>query len=280
MGAMIDAKRIAFEYLETILNVKSSATQEVAFTGHVRKGDYVDIVDVDSAGNIIGGIPKYDNLLVSDYSPNKSITFSTSVNTASGFSGTPKIRIYDIQDANSAIERLFKGIVGPVFFCQYQVNFKMDYYTQYLVGGVDSVDRRYAVKSGNTNGISNGASAPIFCPVNGILNRVHLKLKGAACSTGTPITNPIMRFELWSVGYTTEGTLLGTINIPLSGTIGTYGNTSINTNFDGYIDLNIPVSRGNLLGLKFISLTGNGFIVSAQDVTVGLEVQGDLYYRV
>jgi hypothetical protein len=85
-----------------------------------------------------------------------------------------------------------------------------------------------------------------------------------------------VNFELWNIGFQNEGTKIDDFKVPVDSTIFTIGNwwdSSIDTNFKGSIDLDIPVSAADLLGLKFIRITGNSNAVSIYNSTIILEIE-------
>lgn len=113
------------------------------------------------------------------------------------------------------------------------------------------------LRSGDaSNGIANaGITRPLVCPVTGTLTEVTYVLKSVGVNQGSVVYPVTVQFELWNVGYTTQGSNLGSINasIPTSANpVGLY--TVGATNFTGTTTgLSIAVTQGMLLGVKFVN---------------------------
>lgn len=114
MGGNRNALRMSFQPWETILNPKDDDKQDLAFTGYLKIGDVVDILDVDTDGNIIGSAPIYDNLIINAIVPNQFIVLNTQVNTTS-FTGTPTLRVHNINNVQEAIDRLYRNSLSAPF---------------------------------------------------------------------------------------------------------------------------------------------------------------------
>lgn len=183
-------------------------------------------------------------------------------NTSNGFVAT---------NVQSAIEEVGKG--GQ--YIQFQYIGKMDY-NQYLFSWSHShsaMDRR----SGDAStGYQWSASAPITATYTGSVVDATLSARGVAISVLTPATNVTVTFQLWKVGSAGEGTNLGNITFTIpsaSYTIGAYNNTAVATAFGGNQSQSVSVSAGDLLGLKFISTSGNANAIAIENTTVVLHLQ-------
>ena len=147
-------------------------------------------------------------------------------------------------------------------------------YNQYLYSGLDKINLMRRSNSGNGYNYQD-------CSLEIILREGVIKLGGAvvqglAVSSGTPNAIVNINFELWNVGFTNEGSKIADITFDIdssSTTIGSYWNSSVNSNYKGITDLNIPIDSNTLIALKFISITGNSDIVSAENITVSLELE-------
>lgn len=108
-------KRTHFEPRVTVLNPKNDDKQDVNFTGYFEIDDFVDVIDVDAAGNIISIL--HDNvkvLAVNDGS--KFLVLDTVVDTTAA-TGTAQIRVQQIDDGFEAIDRLYRrSLRGPITF--------------------------------------------------------------------------------------------------------------------------------------------------------------------
>lgn len=101
----INSERILFRPMEEITPAANDDLQKMAFTGYLEIGDIVDIVDVDDCGKIISVLA--ENITVLAIDPNVSVTFDTVVDTTAA-TGTPYLRAQPIDDAQEAIDRLYR----------------------------------------------------------------------------------------------------------------------------------------------------------------------------
>lgn len=179
----------------------------------------------------------------------------------------------NVQDA---IEEL-KANPLIAFFPQFQKigNMNSD---QYLMSYTDQVGGILSSARGggnSSNGYRYGDSAPIACPFNGKVVSATFVIQGVAVSTGSAASQVTVNCELRNVGFTNEGNKISDLDIQIpsaSYTIGNYWNASIDTNFSGSVDLDISVTKGQLLALKFDSITGNSNAVAVDNITVVLEI--------
>lgn len=109
------------------------------------------------------------------------------------------------------------------------------------------------IRSGNASGIQGvDNSSPIIIHKDGNIKGASLTLKGAGVQN-TTVTYPVTyTAELWSVGFTSEGTKLADIEFSIDNTytVGTFAVGA--TNFKGSVSgLSISVSSGDVLALKF-----------------------------
>lgn len=155
---------------------------------------------------------------------------------------------------------------------QYQYIGQMNF-DQYLYSFIHSGGE--SRRSGDaSNGYRNSNSAPIVAPYTGKITKAIFRIRGIAQSTGSAAANMTFRSELWRVGATgSEGTKIGDVNITFATaglTIGTFWNSSIVTNFTGSSDLDLAITEGDLLGLKFIRTEGNSNVVAVENTTITL----------
>lgn len=115
------------------------------------------------------------------------------------------------------------------------------------------------IYSGNSQGMNYAnASNPILIHVNGTITRAILTIKGAGVSNGT-VTYPVTYMtDLYDVGFSTEGTKIGDIDFSISNTytVGTYSVGATNAKGIELTGLNISVTKGQMLALKFINGSG------------------------
>jgi hypothetical protein len=99
-------ERTHFEPRVEVLNPKNDDKQDVDFTGYFEIGDVVDVIDVDANGNVLSVIA--DNLTVLAINDGtKFVVLSATVDTTTA-TGTPKIRVQQIDDGFEAIDRLYR----------------------------------------------------------------------------------------------------------------------------------------------------------------------------
>jgi hypothetical protein len=161
-------------------------------------------------------------------------------------------------------------------YSQFQFIGQMNF-DQYLYSYVQSGGETR--RSGDpSNGYRFGNSAPLTVAFNGKVTSATASITGIAQSEGSPAANLELKFELWKVGFNSEGTKLGDIifNIVSANyTIGNFWDSSILTGFGEEQPQNINVSAGDLLGLKFIRQTGNNKVVAVTNATVVLQIVGE-----
>ena len=108
-------KRTHFEPRVTVLNPKNDDKQDVDFTGYFEINDFVDVIDVDAAGNIISIL--HDNVQVLAVSPNAGFLVLDTVVDTTAATGIAKIRVQQIDDGFEAIDRLYRRrLRGPISF--------------------------------------------------------------------------------------------------------------------------------------------------------------------
>lgn len=177
-------------------------------------------------------------------------------------------------DVQTAIEEVGGArIQSPQFQFIGQMNFD-----QYLYSYVHSASLFNRRSGDASNGYRFGNSAPITSLYGGTVVSASASITGIAQSTGSPSASLELKFELWNVGFNSEGTKLGDIifNIDTSSyTVGNFWNSSILTAFAENQTQNVTVQAGDLLGLKFIRQTGSDKVVAVTNTTVVLEIEGE-----
>lgn len=147
----------------------------------------------------------------------------------------------------------------------------------YLFYGADQGGDGTRRPSGDgSTGYRWSASAPGVVPFDGLIKGIALGVTGVAVDTGSPAAIVKVNFEVWEVGFNGEGTKIADIYVEIpsaSYTIGTYWNSSLLTAFSGVNSaLNISMSAGKLLALKFVGKTGSGNAIQVQNVTATLNM--------
>lgn len=104
----LDLLRTQFEARVTVTVPANDDRQLVNFTGYFVEGDVVDVIEVDSNGNVLQVIS--DNRTVMAIDPDVSLTLDAVVNT-SGLTGTPMIRAQNIDDGFEAVDRLYRRVI-------------------------------------------------------------------------------------------------------------------------------------------------------------------------
>lgn len=184
--------------------------------------------------------------------------------------------IAQFNNSPDTVQKALEEAKGSRFqYAQFQLlgNANFD---QYLFSWSDfgSIDR----ESGNpSNGYQFSDSAPITAAFTGTVDQATASIRGVAQSTGTPAATCTALFELWKVGFSGEGTKLGDIEFAIDSstyTVGTFWNSSVQTEFAEEQTQNVSVTAGDLLGLKFKRQTGASNIVAVRNTTVVLEIIG------
>lgn len=182
---------------------------------------------------------------------------------------------FDSNNVQDAIEEANKS----KFYAQFQLIGDLNY-DEYIYSYSDIGDQGLLGnknRSGNSsNGYRYSNSAPIICPFNGTLKKGIFAIKGVAVSTGSAASTVTVNFEIWSVGFQNEGTKLGDININIDSgtyTIGTWWNSSVDTNFKGSETYDISITEGDLLALKFKRIQNSSNAVEIDNATVVLEIE-------
>lgn len=107
-------KRTQFKGREEVTTPQNSAQQPVARTCFFEIGDVVDVIDVDTNGNIVSTLA--NNLTVLGLVTDQEVSLSSVVDTTAA-TETPMIRNQTIDDGQAALERLFcREISGDVNF--------------------------------------------------------------------------------------------------------------------------------------------------------------------
>jgi len=99
-------KRTHFEPRVEVLNPKNDDKQDVDFTGYFELGDTVDVIDVDAAGNILSIL--HDNAIILAIDDTQGFVVLDAVVDTTAATGTPKIRVQQIDDGYQAIDRLYR----------------------------------------------------------------------------------------------------------------------------------------------------------------------------
>lgn len=178
------------------------------------------------------------------------------------------------KEVQSAIEES-KGLRFQ--YAQFQLIGKLDF-SEYIYS-FHHLTNNGARRSGNrSNGYQFSNSAPLAAAFSGNIGFASASIRGIAQSTGTPAANLEMLFELWKVGFSSQGTKLGDIVFNINSslyTIGNFWNASIVTGFAERQTQNVDVTAGDLLGLKFIRRTGADRVVAFENATIVLEIVGN-----
>jgi hypothetical protein len=114
--------RTQFEPRTTIINPKNDDKQDVSDICYFELGDTVDVIDEDVNGNITSVLA--NNITIQAISPGNAATLfvvlSAVVDTTAAV-GTPRIRVQEIDDGQSALERVFcRRQKGPFVFDLFQ----------------------------------------------------------------------------------------------------------------------------------------------------------------
>jgi hypothetical protein len=254
----------------------------LAFSGSATTG--IDAEDATFITNINSG-----NLVVNDGSKDLSAT-----NGLRYLQNLTKLTFkdngLDLEDAVTSVDIIGITPTNPsageieidltpltkrTFYAQFQRLDDLNF-TDYLYSYTDIVDGSQPESGNASNGYQFQQSAPILCPFDGTVVKAIWALKGAAVSGGTVGSTVTLNTDLYSVGFNGEGTKLGDVDVDIDSsqfTIGTFFNSFVDTNFKGSSSLNIPVSEGDLLALKFIDTSGPDDVEEMRELTVCLIIK-------
>jgi len=115
------------------------------------------------------------------------------------------------------------------------------------------------------NQFVNGNVDPYKIGTNGIVEEISLTIAAGAVSTGTVDPDVKIRMSVYRVDGTSE-TNLGDVDLPLDDTkIGVFNNLggTTNTQATTVTGLSIAVSDGDMIGLRFSSITGDNEFLSS-----------------
>lgn len=115
--------------------------------------------------------------------------------------------------------------------------------------------------SGNSSGLSNQNGAfPFVVPFNCTVKECYIAVKGVAQSTKTPASTVTINFELQTLDADFDGfTKVSDLDFPIDSsnyTIGTYGTSSIDTNYKGVNNLGQNLNAGDVIAVLFDSQNG------------------------
>lgn len=157
-------------------------------------------------------------------------------------------------------------------FAQFSFNHEMDY-DQYLVSWADDdIHNQKLKRSGHEDGMENGDCAPIIIPVDATIVSAILTMKGGSVSGGTVGSTVLATFELWNVGWTSEGTkvadLIFTIDTS-SNPLGQWWNPwQQDANLVSSISVNANLNVGDRLAIKFKQGSGSENLCTALGTSI------------
>jgi len=251
--------------------IEASGQLELETTDLARVASDESITELTSLINS-GDIVVNDG--TSDLDASIALDYIQYPNTASNILFDNSVANLDLTNDPSNVQKAIENLKGfRVQSPQFQEIGTLNF-DQYLYAYKDAGGPR----SGNTsNGYRFSNSAPIVALYSGTVISAAAAIKGAAVSTGSPAANVTLNFELWKVGFNGEGTKLGDITFDIDSsqyTVGTFWNSSIDTNFGENQTQDVDVTAGDLLALKFIRVTGSSDIVEIRNATIVLEIEG------
>jgi len=161
------------------------------------------------------------------------------------------------------------------FYAQYQRLDSLNF-SAYLYSYRDIIDGSQPESGNSSNGYEFSGSAPIIIPFNGSIIKSIWAIKGASVSGGTVGPTVTANMEIFSVGFNGEGTKIDDLTIDIDSsvyTIGTFFNSFVDTDFKGTASHSIPVSEGDLIGIKFNDTSGPNDVEEIRNVTICLEIK-------
>jgi len=136
------------------------------------------------------------------------------------------------------------------------------------------------VQSGDDlNGFRFKDSSPILMPFSGKVKSITVRCRGVATSERSA-TNPCkLNLELSDQLIDGKVTSISDIAVDIDTSvnkIGFWRNSSLESDINISNSLDIPVTKGQMLALKFISKTGESNIASVYNIAVSLEIEEDV----
>lgn len=129
--------------------------------------------------------------------------------------------------------------------------------------------------SGSSNGFRYNSCLPHQVLSNSKIVKAHLTLKGAAIAGSKPDSAVDISFTLYRVGFNSVSVVpISVINFPINGSqIGNWYNSSASSDIKTSIELDLPISEGELLGLAFNSSSSSSKAVSIRDGILTLTLE-------
>lgn len=201
--------------------------------------------------------------------------------TSTAYTNTPKARIVSTSDGFSYVDYRANQTNGvgststsknrvSVQFCLTEDANNTEKY--FYVGRTNS-SALDSERSGNNSGLQNpNACSPYQVPFNGVIVRATLTLKGAGVQNGT-VTYPVnYQTDLDNISWTSTSKTAD-IDFPISNafTVATF--SPGNTNYTGSVTLNIPVTEGQMFGLKFVNGTAANLVGQSRNAFVTLIIE-------
>ena len=124
--------------------------------------------------------------------------------------------------------------------------------SEYFYSWNKSSDILTSVRSGSTTGLVNDNISPIIAPITGHIVKAYLRLVGAGVQASSVVYPCFFQTEVHIMGISSEGTSTR-LDIPIPNTysIASYYPTPINAKIE-VLGLNIPITKGDAIALKFI----------------------------
>jgi hypothetical protein len=201
--------------------------------------------------------------------------------SSTAYANTPKARIVSTSDGFSYVDYRQNQTSGSgststsknrvsVQFCLTEDANNTE---KYFYVGRTNASALDTERSGNNAGLQNPNScSPYQVPFNGKIVRATLSLKGAGVQNGT-VTYPVnYQTDLDNISWTSTSKTAD-IDFPISNafTVATF--SPGNTNYTGSVVLNISVTEGQMLGLKFVNGTAANLVGQSRNAFVTLIIE-------
>lgn len=195
-------------------------------------------------------------------------------NNLQNYSASTSFIYSEIERVESLISSESTSSIGNTYSIQFDLPEEITNTDIYFYSFVKQSTASTLIRSGSGTGIANPDSAtPIVCPCDGTIVSATLILKGAGVQNGS-VTYPVVyQSVLHKQTFTGSGTTYN-MNFSISNayTVGIYSVTD--TNYKGSNDsLNIAVSRGDLLALRFVNGTGASLVGQMKNAFVSIIIQ-------
>lgn len=145
-------------------------------------------------------------------------------------------------------------VVRPTVAVQFSLPEDIQNTWQYFFSGFKQISTA-TMRSGSQNGFLNGNSCnPILLSTTKLVSATMV-VKALGVQSAAPVYPVILKTELWSTGFDTEGTKIMDIDFPIPSTVPVGGWSPITSNHAQIKTINTPMNSTYMYALKFVNGT-------------------------